>query len=358
MIALRTKNLSPLFSDILGLGKFLKEKPGIALVTSPADGIDWELSGAIPPGTTVFSLIPHTQSSDETIKSHTLALGVSHVIPLFKASVKSEMIPKGYYEMGLYDVSYVSEIRDFKEKIGVYPDYIRLQVNPLKYPKEILDYCKTNGIKVIGADILGEKLFQEYYSRLFPETFLQAFGEHNTDILEVPGEDPYLVSRFFARQGENLGNKKILEYSKSVDKIPKLGDPSLKIYQVFTKEIPGVGKISIPGDKGNFSVKVPPELIELGEPLWEDTLIPEDVDTEDKELLGTLHRYHVLPEIQELHHHKIWKPVFTKIFPDFWVIKIIPKGFWKWLWKEHLYYFISGKLWKIPLPGLKNLISE
>lgn len=359
MIALRTKNLSPLFSDLLGLGKFLKKKPGISLVTSPADGRDWELSGAIPPGTIIFSLIPHAKDSDETIKSHILALGVPNVIPLFKAGCSYQDILGGYPEIGIYDVEEIEEIEEFTRETTITPDYVRIRINPLKYPKEILDYCRKNKIKIIGGEIFGEEILQAYYSKMFPESFLQAFGEHNTDILEVPGNDPYLISRVYSRQGENQGNPKILEYSKSVDKSPKFSSPGLKIHQVLTREIPGFGKFSIPGgDMGEFSITLPPEIIELGDPLWEDTLIPDDVDKTDKNFLGTLHRYHILQKIQELHPPKIWKPVFTKILPDFWVIKILPHGPFKWLWKEHLYYLISGKLWKIPLPGLKNLITE
>ena len=357
MIVIRTKNLSPLFSDLLGLRKFLESIPKVGLVVSPSDGVDWELSGAIPEEMKVYSLIPHLKNSEETISSHILALGVNRVCPLFPVSpsyVDFQLHP----EFGLYNVQCIDDIQTFKEETGYQPDVIRVSINPLKYPKELLDYCKEEGIDVIGTDIFGPDLLREYYTKLFPEAFLQAFGEHNTDLLEIPGNDPYFIKRVYSRLGKGQDNPKLLEYTKSIDKVPSLKIPTPKIYQTLNLEVSGVGKISIPGDKGDFTLKPQNEILDnLGDPIWEDDLISEDVDSNDKEFLGTLHRYHVLPRLQELHFPKIWKPIFTKILPDFWVIKMIPKKWFGWLWKEHLYWMISGKLWKMPLSGHENLIN-
>ena len=360
MIAIRTKNLSRLFSDFLGFGKFLRSlKAPIGLVVSPGDGKDWELSGSIPEDRVkVYSLIPHIKNSKETVDSEKLALGVLSIVPLFPASlIGEEEDLGGYLECGIYDVQDTEEIIKFKEVSGRYPDVVRLSINPLKYPKEILDYCKESGIEVIGTDIFGPQILREYYRNLFPESFLQAFGEHSVDVLEIPGDDPYFIKRVFSRKGGGQENPKLLEYAKDIDRVPNLKSPKSKIYQTVSMKIPGVGEISLPSPKGKFTLKPSPEVLNLGEPLWEDDLIPEDVDMEDKELLGTLHRYHVLPKISELHPTKVWKPVFTKILPDFWAIKMIPKGWLGWFWKEHIYWMISGKLWKIPLSAHESLMD-
>lgn len=358
MIAIRTKNLSPLFTDLLGFGKFLKSIPDVSLVVSPSDGRDWELSGSIPNGVKVYSLMPCLSGSEEIIKSQILALGVQDIIPIFPISENYKDFPLYFPEFGLYGVNDVEDIVSFEDEMDILPNVVRISINPLKYPKELLNYCKDKKIKVLGADIFGPELLREYYLKLFPETFLQAFGEYNTDILEVPGDNPYFIKEVCSRVGEGQENPKLLEYSKTIDKTPSFKISSPKVYQTLRLEIPGLGKISVPGNKGDFSVKKPKEELDLGEPLWEDTLIPEGINQEDKELLGTLHRYHVLPELQELHTPKIWKPVFTKIYPDFWAIKMIPRKWFGWLWKEYMYWMISGKLWKIPLSGHKNLINE
>lgn len=356
MIAIRTKNLSPLFSDILGFKSFLESLPGVSLVISPRDGVDWELSGSIPDHTTVYSLIPHIKGSQETIKSHELALGVHPVIPLYPVSDDYTDIDINS-DCGLYQVEDVEDIETFKDKTEKYPDCIRISINPLKYPKEVLDFCKVNNIKIIGGDIFGPCILREYYKCLFPETFLQAFGEYNTNILEIPGDDPYLIKRVYSRLDKGQENTNLLVYSKNIDRVPNL-KASPKVYQTLELDIPDLGKLSIPNvESENFSLKKKSEILEIGEPLWEDDLMPEDIDYTDKELLGVLHRYHVLPKLQELHSPKVWKPVFTKIYPDFWAIKVIPKKWYGWFWGEHYYWFISGKLWKIPLSGHKNLIN-
>lgn len=357
MIAIRTKDLSPLFSDLLGFKKFIKSLPNIGLVVSPGDGKDWELSGAIPDETKVYSLIPHTEGAQETIDSHKLALGVFDIIPLFPAASDPGNLRK-YSEYGIYDVQDVEEIQEFENIMEKLPDVVRISINPLRYPKELIDYCRNSGIKILGTDIFGPNHLREYYKGLFPETFMQAFGEHNTDILEIPGDDPYFIKRVYSRKGKNQEEKKFFEYTKEIDKVPSLRLPGPKVYQTMTIEIPKVGKLSIPGNKGKFTLKPVLESFDLGDPVWEDTLIPKDVDKENKELLGTLHRYHVLSELSDLHSPKMWKPIFTKIIPDFWVIKIIPKKWVGWMWKEYLYWMISGKLWEIPLSGHESLINE
>lgn len=358
MIAIRTENLSPLFSDILGLRVFLGSIPKVCLVVSPSDGKDWDLSGSIPDDVKVFSLIPHLDRSEETIASQILTLGVQEIIPLFPVSENYESLKLGFFEsFGLYNVKDVEEILNFESEKGILPDVVRISVNPLKYPKELLDYCKENKIDVIGTDIFGESLLREYYKRIFPIPFLQAFGEHNVDFLEVPGEDPYFIKEVCSRIGKGQENPKLLEYSKSIDKVPNLKIPTQKIYQTIDMKFSSLGKISIQGNGGSFSIKKKEEILDLGDPIWEDDLIPGDIDKEDKEFLGTLHRYHVLPQLIEMHSQKIWKPVFKKIYPDFWVIKMIPKGWFGWLWREYLYIMISGKLWEIPLSEHENLIN-
>lgn len=356
MIAIRTKNLSPLFTDILGFEKFLKSMPEISLVISPEDGVDWELSGAIPGGTSVYSLIPHIKGSEETIKSHTLALGVSSVIPLFPVSENYEGL-RSYPEYGVYGAEDVEEILELEEVMGKLPDIVRISINPLKYPKELIDFCKSNNIKILGTDIFGSDILKEYYKNLFPDSFLQAFGEYNANIIEVPGNDPYFIKEAYQRSGKKQDNPNLFKYSKYIDKTPPLKVLPRKVHQVLSLEVPGVGKLSISGGKGDFTLEPVSEVFDLGDPLWEDDLIPEDVDLENKELLGTLHRYHVLPVLQELHSQKIWKPIFTKIQPDFWAIKVIPKKWMGWVWKEYLYWMVSGKLWKIPLSAHENLIN-
>lgn len=357
MILIRTKNLSPLFSDVLGLKKFLSSMPGIGLMTSPGDGIDWELSGALPEDTLVYSLIPHTIGATETADSHKLAIGIPYITPLYPVGFNYKDLPK-CEEVGLYGVTSIEDLYKFEEDFGKLPDIVRLSINPLKYPRELLSYCKEKKILVIGTDIFGEEPFREYYRQSFPEEFLQAFGENNSSILEIPGDDPYFIKRVYSRLGQNLEDTKLLEYSRDIDKVPIL--PSLpKVSQITKITVPDFGEIVLSGDTGEFTLKEVEEKIDIKEdPIWEDTLIPEDVDQEDKELMGTLHRYHVLPTLLELHPRNIWRYVFTKVYPDFWVIKVIPRKWMGFLWKEHLYWMISGKLWKMPVTKHENLINK
>lgn len=358
MITIRTKNLSKLFFHVLSFRKFLKSLNNVGIVISPEDGVDWEISGSIPEKTKVYSLLPKTKEVKTIIDSQKLAIGYFNITPIvFFGSLDYEEI-KGYTEIGLYGISGVDDIKEFEEKSERKPDFIRISINPLKYPKEIINYCRTNNIKIMATDVFGSDILREYYKKLFPETFLQAFGEYNSSILEIPGDDPYFIKDVYSRYGKTpTESTKLLEYSKDVDKVPSLKIPGKKIHQYLDIEVKDLGDLMIESDTGKFSLKPIEEKFNIGEPIWEDDLIPGDIDTSDKKLMGVLHRYHVLPKLSEMYSSTIWKPVFTKIYSDFWAIKMIPKSWLGWFWKEHYYWLISGKLWKIPLSKHEILIN-
>lgn len=364
MIAIRTKNLSPLFLDVLDFKKFMESNTGIDIVISPSDGVDWNLSGFIPKDTTIYSLIPHIDRADETIESQKLALGLdisNNFIPLFDAELIDNFeVLKKFPGCGLYNVESQFTIQKFEEDTEFTPSVIRIAINPLNYPKEILDYCKEEEISIIATEIFGNDLMKDYMLSLFNEPFLHLFAKHNSNIVEIPSSDPYLVSRFNTRVfNEKEEQAKLLEYSKDLNLYPSLfiTAPKKRIYQYFSINIPDVGSITLEGNRGSFYLKQQEERINLGEALWEDSFMPEDINSNDKELLGTLHRYHVLPELEEL-HPKFWKFEFKKIVPDFWLIKVIPRSILSIYWKEIIYWYIHGKLYKMPSGKHEFLIND
>ena len=47
------------------------------------------------------------------------------------------------YKIGLYGVTSIDQIIAFKENLGIL-DFIEVDLNPLLYPKTILDYSREN----------------------------------------------------------------------------------------------------------------------------------------------------------------------------------------------------------------------
>lgn len=368
MIAIGTKNLNKLvYSGLFDLKKFILEHEEVGCIeTSLEYDNDILLRGRIPKGTEVLSKIPCLRDLDVTVEFNRLSLGVDYnqlciLLDAKKDWEDTENINEilkisDKYRIGLYGVTEVEEIMYIQEHIKL--DYIEVNLNPLLYPKSVLDYAKENGITVISHDIFGGEYWAGYLGSMFPKKFLYDFAWYNSGIQVIPGDDLYFLSEIVSRGIKEEEESKLCTYSKDVNKLPALIIPPKKIHGQTKINIPGVLEVTMEGSDV-YSLGEVKEEIKTENILWEDKDLPGDIDTKNKELLGCLHRYHVPVFLDEKYNPKWWKKIYTKVAPDFWVIKLIPrKWYLGWIAKEYIFWMISGKLIKIPLSAHQNLIND
>jgi hypothetical protein len=364
MIAIGTKNLSPLvYSGLFDLKKFLKTHPEIEyLETSLEYDNDSLLKDYIPETTKVISKIPYIKNLDITVEFNKLALGVedNQLYILLNAKEdweenKDELEKiKTKYRIGLYNVTEVNEILIFSDYCK--PEMIEVEINPLLYPKSVLDYATENDIKIISHGIFGGEIWAAYLQNMFPKGFLYDFARYNSDIQIIPGNDIYFLYEILGRK-ENEEEEKLCKYSKDINKLPALIIPPQKIHGVTKLEISGVIKAAVECGSGSDVYRMgeyKPE-VKAPEIFWED----EELETKDPGILGSLHRYHAPVFLDKKYNPGWWKKIYIKIAPDFWVIKLIPRHwYFGWIAKEHVFWLISGKLIKIPLQAHQNLIND
>lgn len=367
MIVIGTKNLDNLvYSGIFNLKEFILGHEEIGgIETSLEYDNDILLRGHIPEGTKVFSKIPYLKDLDVTVEFNRLSLGVDYNQLYILLDAKKDWEDKeninevlkisDKHRIGLYGVTEVEEILRLQEHVKL--DYIEVDLNPLLYPKSVLDYARENKITIISHDIFGGDLWAGYLESMFPKEFLYDFAWYNSGIQVIPGDDLYFLSELASR-GVKEEESKLCTYSKDINKLPALTIPPKKIHGQTKINIPGVIEATIEGSDV-FGLGEVKEEIKTDNILWEDKDLPGDIDTKNKNLLGCLHRYHAPVFLDEKYSPKWWKKVYTKIAPDFWVIKLIPrKWYLGWIAKEYIFWMISGKLIKIPLRAHQNLIND
>ena len=352
MIAIGTENLNKLVYDgVFDLKKFIEGHKNIGYIeTSLVYDNDMFLRGKFPRDVVVLSRFPGVKDLEVNIEFHRHYLGYpeNQVILLPGGTSWGDIKDfLGKYRFGVYDPE-IEELEEYFETLRRYPEYISLRINPLLYPKELLDYCKEKEIKTISHDIFGGKIWAGYLRNMFPDGFLFDFSRVNTDIQVLPSDDLLFL-------GDMVGRDKVVpkpggalyKYSKNINKLPALELPPRKIHGQTSIKIDEVGEFKLPcGDKTDIYSLKKEESKLPGKVVWEDT--------ED-----SLHRYHAEVWIDENYSPEWWKKVYTKVTKDFYTIKLIPsKWYLGWITKEHYFWLISGKLIKMPLTGHEKLNNE
>ena len=371
MIAIDTENLNDLvYSGVFNLKEYITEEGTEIkyILTSLEYDNDILLKEHIPKRARVLSKIPCTDNLDLTVEFNRLALGVGIdqyciLLDANGSSIKehkdSIIRASNVYEIGLYNITKVEDIIEFSEEI-VKPSYVEIDINPLVYPKTIIDYCHENNIQIISHGIFGGKYWAGYLGSMFPRGFLYDFAWFNSDIQEVPGDDLYFLLEI-SKRSTNKEEEKLCKFSKDINKLPALTIPPQKIHGKTRFNIPGVGKISIEcgNESDTYSLEKYTIDVDVENIIWEDKDLPRDIDRNNYNLLGCFHRYHVPVFLDEKYNQKLWKKVYKKVAPDFWIIKLIPKKWYLgWIMKEYVFWLVSGKLIEIPLKAHQNLIND
>lgn len=365
MIAIGTENLSELvYSGLFDLKNFIKKHPEIQYIETSLDyDNDILLKDLIPENITVLSKFSCFENLDVLVNFNKLALGrgkdFDNYCVLLDAKQdwyndKTEIIIKNLvtlYKVGIYNAS-LDDITYFKETFGKL-DFVELEINPLLYPKTILDYSKANNIKIISKNIFGGKYWAGYLESMFPKGFLSDFARHNSDIQIIPGNDLFMLSRLSGRKNQETDTK-LLEYTKDLDKLPALTIPPQKIYGGTEINFPGTIKLKISCGEttDTYSLEKYEPVVEAQDIIWEEK------DNLPRNVFSCISRYHAPVFLDEKYNPRWWKKIYSKVAPDFWIIKLIPRHWYlELLVKEHIFWLVSGKLVKIPLAAHQNLIN-
>lgn len=359
MIAIGTERMSRLIEDgIVNLKKFILGHQEITHVETSLDyDSDIFLRGKLPESTTILTRVQCVGDLEVTMDFHRLAIGSSNLVVLLPSTldwnderVRGEIdwVQK-VYSTGMWGVTSVDQIEEYKLATRWYPEFVTFQINPLCYPKTLIDFCREHGIKTVGHGIFGG-VWGGYVRSMFPDAFLYDFAQSNVDIVVVSGEDPYFLGDMAERK---VNPSKLFQYGRDLNKLPARSIPPRKVHGVGSVSISGFGTAEYDSGDLRWTVKKPELKIESPSILWEDTDLPWDLGENDP---SSYHRYHVEPWLDENYSPSWWKKVYTKVGHDFWMIKLISR-YW-FIPKEHMFWLVRGKLIKTPLSEPDVLINE
>ena len=79
----------------------------------------------------------------------------------------------------------LERVDKFFEIYNCYPQYIFSPINPLKYRKDIIDYCNEHEIELIATEIYGNKESEEWMKETFTTDYLERFAGINSSGFEI-----------------------------------------------------------------------------------------------------------------------------------------------------------------------------
>lgn len=115
----------------------------------------------------------------------------------------------------------LDRVKKFSTYFGDNPRYIIVPMNPFKYRREIIDYCKEHDIEIIAEEIYGNKESEEWMKETFTTDYLERFAGIHSDGLVLKMSDKinefiYSYEAFWKRVNEDPEDNKIFEPGKDV----------------------------------------------------------------------------------------------------------------------------------------------
>lgn len=115
----------------------------------------------------------------------------------------------------------LDRVKKFSTYFGDNPRYVIVPMNPLKYRREIIDYCKERDIEIIAEEIYGNKESEEWMKETFTTDYLERFAGIHSDGLvlrmsERMSEFLYSYDAFIKRINEEPGDTKMFDPGKDV----------------------------------------------------------------------------------------------------------------------------------------------
>lgn len=119
-------------------------------------------------------------------------------IVLLSPDIKWESLPSSSPIIGEFGVDNPSSTERLDEIMKIRKiSYVGLPISPLNYNYEVLEWCKSNNVKVIGFNPLGGHLSAQRDIEAFTVPYLLKFCSANCDILVLSGRDNYKTYRDF-----------------------------------------------------------------------------------------------------------------------------------------------------------------
>lgn len=117
----------------------------------------------------------------------------------------------------------IDQIIEYKDIIGEYPEYNEMEINPLYYDKDLIEFCHDKGIKLIAYAILGGKYNARRNISRFTLPYLLSFAGYNSEFVIIRSdldERLFRMNRFLMslENNKDICGGSILNIESKMDK--------------------------------------------------------------------------------------------------------------------------------------------
>jgi hypothetical protein len=192
------------------------------LLTSIVSGNDITIYDSLPVNdkTELIVYTNHIDALNTTLNSHLKLLGREKAsIVLIDAKSGWDSAESMFVELGSVVGSYgiwcpesVVEIDQILSKVksyGLYINYIAMNLNPLEFNYEIVRYCESKGLSIIGLNPMGGLLSSGRNIEAFTVPYLLGFSSAYSEIVVLSGRNQYKSAESGRYIEDNLIDKEL-----------------------------------------------------------------------------------------------------------------------------------------------------
>ena len=115
----------------------------------------------------------------------------------------------------------ISQLEQIKDKYGKYPEWVETEINPRYYDSDLIEFCKSNGIKIIAYAIFGGKYNARRFIQEFTMPYLLDLVDRSADKIIIRWDDEYQYNQIMRNLAIKVNDDKFvklnkLELSKSI----------------------------------------------------------------------------------------------------------------------------------------------
>lgn len=142
----------------------------------------------------------------------------------------------------------IDDLKEFKEKYDTYPEYISIPLNPYNFKKDLVDFCRETGIKIISHEILGGRIYARILLETFGLQFLARFAAYYSDIVVISSganlEEEMILSKTL---NDLCGDVNIID-----ETVYELKKDSVKQLMGYRRQVHTYSEVSISGKNHIF----------------------------------------------------------------------------------------------------------
>lgn len=250
-------------------------------------------------------------------------------------------------EIGIKNPKTISDLEKAKEKLGKL-EYVAMNISPLEFNFDIINWCDQNGIKILGFNPLGGFINYPAMTSAFTTPYLLGFSANYSTITFLSGRDLYLSGES-KKYMEDLIDKPSLPIYVLKKNVNRLYKPIKKVINTMLKFDDSINigynspELLYDYSSLNFYLgKIKEDKVTV-----DDKTISTNLDKDVKTILGTsiiskdagkeglfaIYRYNILNYLDSVFVPSIsgWKMTLTRLADNMISIKeerIVEKNKW------------------------------